>query len=92
MRLAEEAGEEDRRIGVHAVERRRLAGGVRIMRNPTVALLSMVMAAAVLAGCSSPDGDRFNLSVHNPTPSALARTGPTAEPGEDPYNRTVPLP
>ena len=66
------------------------------MRNPMRVFLpmvgSMAAAGAMLAGCSSPDGDRFNLSVHNPTPSALARTGPTAEPGEDPYNRTVPLP
>lgn len=64
------------------------------MRNPAVALLSMVAAGIVLAACSSADvpGDNFNLSVHNPTPAALARTGPTAEPGEDPNNRTVPLP
>ncbi|WP_225767356.1 hypothetical protein [Inquilinus sp. Marseille-Q2685] len=64
------------------------------MRNPAVALLSMVAAGVVLAACSSSDvpGDSFNLSVHNPTPSAQARTGPTAEPGEDPYNRTVPQP
>lgn len=62
------------------------------MRNPMWVLFPMVVAGAVLAGCSSPDGDRFNLSVHNPTPAAQSRTGPTAEPGEDPYNRTVPLP
>jgi hypothetical protein len=64
------------------------------MRNPTVALLSIIAAGIALVACSSSEtpGDSFNLSVHNPTPSALARTGPTAEPGEDPYNRTVPLP
>ncbi|MGO4128941.1 hypothetical protein AB4Z01_31415 [Inquilinus sp. YAF38] len=64
------------------------------MRNPAVALLSMVAAGIALVACSSSDtpGDRFNLSVHNPTPSALARTGPTAEPGEDQYNRTIPQP
>lgn len=56
------------------------------------ALFSIVVAGVVLAGCSSPDGDSFNLSVHNPTPSAQSRTQPTSEPGEDPYNRTVPLP
>ena len=64
------------------------------MRNPVRVLLPMAVAGAVLAGCSSSEvpGDSFNLSVHNPTPSAQSRTGPTAEPGEDPYNRTVPLP
>ena len=64
------------------------------MRNPAQVFLPLIMAVAVLAGCSSPEvpSDGFNLSVHNPTPAALARTGPTAEPGEDPYNRTVPLP
>lgn len=64
------------------------------MRNPAVTLLSMIVGGIAMAACSSPEvpGDDFNLSVHNPTPAALARTGPTAEPGEDPYNRTVPLP
>lgn len=76
--------------------------GVRIMRNPVRAFLPligplvgpMVVVGTMLAGCSSPQtpGDDFNLSVHNPTPAALARTGPTAEPGEDQYNRTIPLP
>jgi hypothetical protein len=95
MRLAEQDGEEDRRVRFDAVAwRRRFAGGGRIMRNPAVALLSIIAVGIALVACSSSDapGDNFNLSVHNPTPSALARTGPTAEPGEDPYNRTVPLP
>jgi uncharacterized lipoprotein YmbA len=54
----------------------------------------MVVAGIALAACSSPEvpGDGFNLSVHNPTPSAQSRTQPTSAPGEDPYNRTVPLP
>jgi uncharacterized lipoprotein YmbA len=64
------------------------------MRNPAMALLLMIMAGIALAACSSPEapGDNFNLSVHNPTPSAQSRTQPTSAPGEDPYNRTVPLP
>ena len=64
------------------------------MRNLVRVLFPMVVAGAVVAGCSSPEvpGDDFNLSVHNPTPAAQSRTGPTAEPAEDPYNRTVPLP
>ncbi|WP_342240466.1 hypothetical protein [Inquilinus sp. OTU3971] len=64
------------------------------MRNSIRVFFPMVVAGIALAACSSPDvpGDNFNLSVHNPTPAAQSRTGPTAEPGEDPYNRTVPLP
>jgi ABC-type uncharacterized transport system auxiliary subunit len=62
------------------------------MRSAAVALLSMV--AAGIAACSSSQGpgDQFNVSVHNPTPAAQDRTAPAREPGDDLYNRVVPLP
>lgn len=62
------------------------------MRVPAV--LSLIAAGLVMAACSSPQvpGDQFNVSVHNPTPAALDRTAPAREPGDDPYNRVVPLP
>ncbi|WP_144445855.1 hypothetical protein [Inquilinus limosus] len=62
------------------------------MRSP--AILSMIVAGVVMAACSSPQvpGDQFNVSVHNPTPAAQDRTAPAREPGDDLYNRVVPLP
>jgi hypothetical protein len=63
------------------------------MRSPAVALLTMVAAGIALAACSSRDpADQFNVSVHNPTPAAQDRTAPAREPGDDLYNRVVPLP
>ena len=62
------------------------------MRRPIMAVLPVVVAGVLMAGCSSPDGDKFNLSVHNPTPAAQARTQPDVQAGQDPYNRTIPTP
>ncbi|WP_395677865.1 hypothetical protein [Inquilinus sp.] len=62
------------------------------MRSP--AILSVIVAGIALAACSSSQvpGDQFNVSVHNPTPAAQDRTAPAREPGDDLYNRVVPLP
>ncbi|MGK9164815.1 hypothetical protein KXR53_00875 [Inquilinus limosus] len=58
-----------------------------------LAILPMVLAGLAVAACSMDEvRDTFSLSVHNPTPAAEARTQPAHEPGDDPYNRTVPLP
>jgi len=63
------------------------------MRHPALVFLPLILAGAIVAGCSGNGvGDEFNLSVHNPTPAAQLRTQPTSEPGVDPYNRVVPQP
>jgi len=64
------------------------------MRCPAPTFLPAVLMGLSIAACSAPEipADQFHLQIKNPTPSIQARTHPFHEPGDDPYNRTIPLP